>query len=124
MGLLDRDRQHGFGRVTTLAVRKAHLEVDHDVGQVVAVLVPDLVRGRGQLELIRLGAFAGDRVDVHPGAAGERDQQQLDRGELAVITAAEGQRAAAGIGGRELQPGGADKINTTIGAHLPTFPHP
>ena len=62
-----------------VAAVEGQVEGDLEIGHVVALLVADLVALAADPERLRVGALAGDQVDVDRDAAGECGQQQLDR---------------------------------------------
>ena len=94
-GLGERPRHHLARLVAGLALGEAHLEGELEVDQPVALVVADLVALGADRELGRLGALAGDQVDVDRAAAGERREQQLDRGEVGVVAGPDRQLSPA-----------------------------
>jgi hypothetical protein len=92
---------------------------------VIAGFVADLVGVDGDLERLRLAPARGKDVDIDGGAAADRDQQQLSRGEFLVIASAEQDPAAARIDRRE--PPGRDALDIQgsvrrFSRNMPTMP--
>ena len=82
MRLADRCFEHVCGGSPALAVRELDIEVDLDIGEVVAMNGPGVVAGAADLEAGGLGSLDGDCIDVHRRASCDGDEQQLHRGEL------------------------------------------
>src|SRR5699024_1912977 len=74
-----------------------HRKVQCQVRHAITGIIPDFVAACPHTELVRLGSFTGDEVDVDRGAAADRGQQQLDRGEVGVFATTDGDRPAAGV---------------------------
>ena len=102
---LHRFGQHGTGGVAVGAVREPDAEGHLDVGQPVAVVVADLARVDGDGERLWRGTARRQDVDVDRGAATDRGEEQLGRREVGVFAGAEGDSAAAFVGGGEPRPG-------------------
>ena len=87
------------GSVAGLPIGERDPEGNHQVGQVITVLVTDLLRVDEDLEAVGLGPSRGQEVHVGPGAPAHRDEQQLDRGEggVGIVPAAHADLAAAGV---------------------------
>ena len=118
------------GGVAALALGEGHVEGDREAGQVVPALVADLVplgvRGEGR----ERRPLAGEVVEVDRPAAGQRRQQQLDRGEVGVVTPTDRQHSPAAVGGLVAvlpDPDHVDGAQRVVGSHgvsLPEVGHP
>jgi alkylhydroperoxidase/carboxymuconolactone decarboxylase family protein YurZ len=93
-------RQDRTGRIALLPAGK-HDPVRHlDVGEVVAVGVPDLVRAREHLERFRLSPARRQDVDIDGRAPADRGEQQFGGGEV-FAAGAKRDLAAPDVGGGE-----------------------
>src|SRR5215831_16048703 len=108
MGLLDRVRQQCSSLVALLTLGKPDPEGHHDVGQVVARLVADLVRVHGDLERVGRGPARRQEVDVRRRAAAYPSEEQVDRGEVGASAGADGDLAATVV--RDKVPGAFDAL--------------
>src|SRR5262245_12381256 len=108
MGLLDRVRQQCSRLVALLTLGEPDPEGHHDVGQMVARLVADLVRVHGDLERIGLGPARRQDVDVRRRAAAYPGEEQVDRGEVGASAGTDGDLAAAVV--RDEVPGAPDAL--------------
>jgi len=122
--LPDRIGQDRPRLVASLPRREPDAVGDLDVGQAIAPLVAHLVGIDDDLERLRLSPARRDDVDVDGGAAADRDQQQLGRGELLIGSGAEHQPPAAIVDRDELA--GRDALDGEFAVrgicHRPTLP--
>jgi hypothetical protein len=65
MRLANRLLQHLYSGTSALVVRELHIEVNLDIGDMVAVLALGAVAGAADLEAHGFGPFDCDGVDVH-----------------------------------------------------------
>src|SRR5215469_14763326 len=108
MGLLDRVRQQRPRLVALLALGEPDPEGHHDVGQVVARRIADLVRVHGDLERVGLGPARRQDVDVRRRAAAYPGEEQVDRGEVGASAGADDDLAATVV--RDQIPGALDAL--------------
>src|SRR5580693_3421383 len=85
VGLAYRVRQPLARLVALLAVREGDAKRHLQAGEVMSGRVAGLIRRHDDLERVRLGPPRGEQVHVDRRAAADRDQQQLDRGEVGPV---------------------------------------
>jgi len=95
MRFAHRVRQQLPRLVALLADRERDAERHLQAGEVIACRVADLVRLHDDLEGVRLGPPRRQDVHVDRRAAADRDQQQLNRGEVGPLPGPDADRSAA-----------------------------
>jgi hypothetical protein len=74
MRLADRLVEHGYRGLPLLAVGELHIEVDLNVGDMVAVLALGAMAGAADVEACGFGPLDGNGVDIHRRAPSYSDQ--------------------------------------------------